>query len=639
MIVIFSRSANLPCVIVTGINKSAAYQLGSKINKATMSAQWNALYLDGDWRFVDVFWASTCVVGRHNKEWSLLDMDGEEPQGGEEEQDESETLHQVNEFFFLPDPDELIHTHYPDYPEWQLMKTPVTIETFEKRVYIRERYHQLDLKLLEDSHMDCSIHADNGHAVLSFGLTEDEAMHAQFKYLLFKAKSYDSSFIPLDRFVFFEKTKDYVSYGLRLPTAGRYKMDIFGWNPNKHETIDLVCSYLVECDKIVGKIQPLPDSPEIGWGPGAEAERAGIRAKSHEQAVVDTQDGHVELRFAMDKGKAVLQNLRSNELDEWLLSRYAVIREEDGDLVINARLPEQGEYALKMFADEINQEGDIPNVCNYLLRCLHDNVNVNPFPKLHEGMLGKSYLAKSFHVKARSHKGGLINTPDGKLQVDFSHKDNVELCCEIHHNDVNKTALADGIDKKIHGHGSTFDIELPCRGEYAMNVYARKKGEEDRVYHVHTYLIQSDQTTEEKVTKGAAEVQASVLTTMMDEVEVRVPILGDQQLRAELTRKNAHDLPIKNQVQSYTDGESQVFKVKLSDFGEYKLDVFEEKEGGGIEHSAAFFLVKEEPEPGEEQVRQFVIWVTLMGTVPFLHINIHIFIYLNIYLTDYSELH
>jgi len=42
-----------------------------------MLAQWNAVYVDGEWRLLDVFWASTCLVGRHSADWALLDSDGE----------------------------------------------------------------------------------------------------------------------------------------------------------------------------------------------------------------------------------------------------------------------------------------------------------------------------------------------------------------------------------------------------------------------------------------------------------------------------------------------------------------------------------------------------------------------------------
>jgi len=71
------RAAGLPCVLLNGVNKSAAYELGKSIDRRAMLAQWNAVYVDGQWRLLDVFWASTCLVGRHSADWALLDSDGE----------------------------------------------------------------------------------------------------------------------------------------------------------------------------------------------------------------------------------------------------------------------------------------------------------------------------------------------------------------------------------------------------------------------------------------------------------------------------------------------------------------------------------------------------------------------------------
>lgn len=71
------RAAGLPCVVLNGVNKSAAYELGKPIDRRAMLAQWNAVHVDGQWRLLDVFWASTCLVGRHSADWALLDSDGQ----------------------------------------------------------------------------------------------------------------------------------------------------------------------------------------------------------------------------------------------------------------------------------------------------------------------------------------------------------------------------------------------------------------------------------------------------------------------------------------------------------------------------------------------------------------------------------
>lgn len=68
--------AGIPCVIISGMNKSAAYDIGGRCDRKSMGAQWNAVYVNDDWRFLDAFWASACVVGRKSGEWTLVDSDG-----------------------------------------------------------------------------------------------------------------------------------------------------------------------------------------------------------------------------------------------------------------------------------------------------------------------------------------------------------------------------------------------------------------------------------------------------------------------------------------------------------------------------------------------------------------------------------
>lgn len=115
-----------------------------------------------------------------------------------------------------------------------------------------------------------------------------------------------------------------------------------------------------------------------------------MKATSHDEAVIETSEGVVDIRFALDpRVKAVLKSVLHNDLDAWLLCHHALLREEDGQLVVSMRLPQHGEYALKLFADstaqQLNSESELQNVCNYLIRCLNTNSGIQPFPKLHEG--------------------------------------------------------------------------------------------------------------------------------------------------------------------------------------------------------------------------------------------------------------
>ena len=118
--------------------------------------------------------------------------------------------------------------------------------------------------------------------------------------------------------------------------------------------------------------------------------QAGLKATSHGESVIETSDGVVEIRFTLDaRVKSVLKSVLHNELDAWLLSQHALLRDDDGQLVVSLRLPQKGDYALKLFADVdeplSDDDAELRNVCNYLVRCLDTDTGVPPYPKLHEG--------------------------------------------------------------------------------------------------------------------------------------------------------------------------------------------------------------------------------------------------------------
>ena len=351
------RAASLPCFLVTGITKSAAYKIGGPVDRDEMATQWNAVLVDQQWRLCDVFWASMCVVGRKSRDWAMMAMDGDikmfedeagvvEGDEGEEGEEENQdgggkTEHYVNEFFFLTDPDMLVMTHFPDKDLWQMLPEPIEIGDFEKNVYIRERFFQLGIMWNENSHQDCVVHAQKGEIEIIFDLPLDKFKNMQFRYILFKERlpedtDEDVRNSSLERYVFYQKTTTgTMLYRAVFPVVGRFKMDIFGLDTTVHDNLDLVCSYIIVCDEAKHGVQPLPDIPDIGWGPGPEAAEKGLKPTTHEEGIIYSKDGNVEIAFEMENPLTVLQNLRHNELDELLLSRHAVVDIEDGEMKVS----------------------------------------------------------------------------------------------------------------------------------------------------------------------------------------------------------------------------------------------------------------------------------------------------------------
>ncbi|KAL3869217.1 hypothetical protein ACJMK2_041926 [Sinanodonta woodiana] len=589
------QMAGIPCVIISGMNKSAAYEIGTKCDRKSMGAQWNAVYVRDDWRFLDAFWASACVVGRKSGEWTLVDSDGNMTQE-EEGTSEGTTQHRINEFYFFPDPDKLVWTHLPDEPQWQLLETPITQTQYEEHVYIRERFHILNMKFTPNSHEKCLLDAAEGEIQIEFSLPINKSEFYRFKYMLYQSRSGKGDDVNpevfLDRFVLFEHTANLLRFALRFPIAGKFKMDIFGMDLRDSEIFDLACTYLITCQNPMKNCLPLPDVPPIGWGPGANAAEAGLKPKTHDGAIIVSKDGNVEIRLAAEKNIQLHNMLKHALIDDATLSNYAVTRLENGEAIVNIRLPQGGEYALKLYADDIDSTGVAPNVLNYLIRTEGKDIHNNPFPNLAMGNLGKNPNADKLGIKALSHKGSEIAAKNGKVTVEFQADKDVELVSELHSSDPE--AMKKMSVKKTEKNGKwIFELDMPEKGEYSLNVFAKEKGNTGRIYNVHTYLVKSDGrpiTDGETFDEGNNyNTNVPIETVQTADHEVLIPLPpGFNNVAVELHRRNANDPPDPNQVQVVDQEGMKCILAKLPEYGEYMMNLYDRDENGQVRNIAKY---------------------------------------------------
>ena len=191
-------------------------------------------------------------------------------------------------------------------------------------MYIRERFFDMGLDLNDKSEPYVVVNPKKGEQDLTFALdTTKDPRPLQFRYLMFRQRKPGEKVpnISLERFILFQKKAETIDYWVQFPFTGRYKMDIFGQEDDVHPTFDLCASYLFDVTVAKKDAKPLPDIPDIGWGPGADAEAHGLKALSHIDPVIETTDGKALLRFKMDKPMDILQNIKSEEMEEWLLKK------------------------------------------------------------------------------------------------------------------------------------------------------------------------------------------------------------------------------------------------------------------------------------------------------------------------------
>lgn len=91
------------------------------------------------------------------------------------------------------------------------------------------------------------------------------------------------------------------------------------------------------------------------------------------------------------------------------------------------------------------------------------------------------------------------------------------------------------------------------------------------------------------------------MTTDSDSIVLH--LAGQQPLKAELRRKNTlvDAVDKVNKLKSEQDGDEQVLTVKLADYAEYRLDVYESRDSGGVQHKQTYFITRVEQLPEDQQ--------------------------------------
>lgn len=100
----------LDVVTISGYAKGYAYAPGKSFSET--NHDWNAVKIDGVWRLIDSTWGAGYVG------------------------DDRRFVKEFTDFFFFASPTQMILSHLPEDPQWQLLPTPWTLEDFLESVFV-----------------------------------------------------------------------------------------------------------------------------------------------------------------------------------------------------------------------------------------------------------------------------------------------------------------------------------------------------------------------------------------------------------------------------------------------------------------------------------------------------------------------
>lgn len=361
---VLCRHAKIPCVIIDGYAKSAAYEVGDTEEKIqTMNNSWNAVYVAGSWRFVFPLWACSCLVGHSSGTYTKVEAKGKAVREKEEEA-AGAVVTNLDEYYFFTDPQEFIFYAFPKEKRWQLLSRPWNLQNYAGVPYCTRYFFHHDVEI--KSKFSSRLKTKEGTCHVE--LTCKNPANMGFDYELFynhkESGKEISSSLQLNNYVMLNRSDSVWDFGIRFPEIGIYKLQILGGRGYEVQ----ICSVKIICNEVQEDCQPYPFNPgKIGYGPNPDTELAGIKAISHKTGVVKVfARKEIFLNFNLTRDITVKTELVHNTLSKEELSKYVKQTQKNRNVSVQVSVPENGEYALTMNAKQKN-ENEFKNVCNYLL--------------------------------------------------------------------------------------------------------------------------------------------------------------------------------------------------------------------------------------------------------------------------------
>ena len=204
------RAAGLRVIKISGFAKGYGYEIGDSVLRPP-NHSWNAVWLNGKWQLLDATWGA-----------GHIDESGR-------------FIRAFDEFFFLTKPGELINTHFPENPQFQLINPPVTAEIFIGMPYLKPAFFKQRLGL--NSHHLGTIECRGRTRILL-----ENPLRAQLTArLIYNGKSLNESQL------FIQNQGSNAVIHVMSPGQGSYVLRIFVRRPHDRGEFEWAMDYLLNC--------------------------------------------------------------------------------------------------------------------------------------------------------------------------------------------------------------------------------------------------------------------------------------------------------------------------------------------------------------------------------------------------------
>ena len=283
------------------------------ITEEPINHSWNAVLVDGYWQLVDCHWATRYLQSERNVPENLV--------------------YEYDDFYFFPPPHELVYSHCPEDPAWQLVYPARSRAEFEDYPLVKSYFFTVGMQFCQQD--KGILHTRNGILVLTLAATKPAQF--TFKLTFGEAMVEMISSVSLKRYVIQETVDNRLTFYFRCPREGNYYLTIFAQQAGNRVRTEYVfkatCEFKIICDQAAADTRPYPLCSDSNWGPGAPVHQYGF-TPSHKDAIVVAERGRVDISFQKSRNVRLFARLTQDGADQDILERYVSVKEQDNQVSI-----------------------------------------------------------------------------------------------------------------------------------------------------------------------------------------------------------------------------------------------------------------------------------------------------------------